>query len=267
MATTTTMKSPKLTAPRRQKIIMETLDSDGSVSISALASEFGVSEMTIRRDLDSLAENGRVRRTHGGAVLAERTVFEFDFGARRQANRAAKQAIAREAAKLVEDGQTIIIDTGTTTLALAHLLKDSKDVTVITPSLAVASELQFSEGVRTILMGGEVRRGSPDLTGIVSEIVIDMFAADIAFQGADGIGLDGALYNADTRVANVDIKICERAERTYVLADSSKIGRKALVCQGYVWEREGIITDSGIEGRQKEKFEELGANVVVVEDK
>lgn len=255
----------KKSVAQRQSEILEVLEEQGEVSIPDLADEFGVSEMTIRRDLDRLDEVGRVRRTHGGAVPAERMVFEFDFAARRRANRSAKQAIAQKAEELIEDGQRIIIDTGTTTLELAHLLKGRSELTVITPSLAVASELQFSGGIRTILMGGEVRRGSPDLTGMVAEEVLEMFSADMAFQGADGIGMDGALYNADMRVADVDKKICQRASKTYVLADSSKFGQHALVCQGYVWEREGVITDSGLSGEKVEKMKELGANMIVVE--
>ncbi|HAU38971.1 MAG TPA: DeoR/GlpR transcriptional regulator, partial [Phycisphaerales bacterium] len=154
--------------PHRREEIQRILQSRQQVSISQLARRFGVSEMTIRRDLDQLESQGRVRRTHGGALPAERMVFEFDFVARRQANRPAKQAIAAEAVKHVRPGHRLILDTGTTTLELARLLKPIEDLTVITPSLAVASELQYCDNVQTVLLGGVVRRGSPDLTGMVA---------------------------------------------------------------------------------------------------
>jgi DeoR/GlpR family transcriptional regulator of sugar metabolism len=251
-------------AEQRLRKIGDMLQSGEEVTIPEMAVRFAVSEMTIRRDLDKLAESGLVRRTHGGAVSTEKMAFEFDFAARRQSNHAVKCSIASAAADYIKAGQRIILDTGTTTLELAHILKERTDLTVITPSLAVASELQFSDGVQAILLGGAVRKGRPDLTGIVAEAVLDMFSADIAFQGADGIGLDGALYTADMQVAAVDKKIRSRAKKTYVLADSSKIGETALTRHGFLHEVAGLITDSGISDRDKKRFEKLGAKVLVV---
>ena len=251
-------------AIQRQSVIGEILQSHKEVAISELAERFSVSEMTIRRDLDHLAETGLVRRTHGGAVPAERMVFEFDFVARRQANLAAKRAIASEAVKLIRPGLRLILDTGTTTLELAHLLRNFDDLTVITPSLAVASELQFSEGVQTVLLGGVIRKGSPDLAGMATEAVLDMFAADIAFQGADGIGPDGVLYTADMSIAKVDQKIRTRAQRTYILADSSKIGKTALARHGFIQQVDALITDDGIKDEDRRRFEKLGAEMIVV---
>jgi len=249
----------------RQGRIREILRDRQSVSIHELADLFDVSEMTVRRDLAKLERGGQIRRTHGGAAPAERMVFEFDFGLRRRAARRSKQAIARQAFKLVQPGHRVILDTGTTTLELACLLKDLSDITVITPSLAVASVLQFAGGVETVLLGGIVRRGSPDLTGAVTESNLDMFAADIAFQGADGIGLDGKLYNSDTRIATVDRKIRRQAARTYVLADSSKIGKTALIAHGLATEVAGIITDDGIDPAHRKVLEEMGATIIVAE--
>ena len=253
-----------MNAAQRQTAIGRLMQTREEVTIPTLATRFGVSEMTIRRDLDKLAASGRVRRTHGGAIPAERMAFEFNFVGRRQANRAAKRAIAAAAATLVVTGQRIIIDAGTTTLELAHLLKDRDRLTVITPSLAVASELQFSDGIQTILLGGVLRKGSPDLTGIVAEAVLDMLTADIAFQGADGIGPDGAMYTTDMEIAAVDKSIRSRAKETYVMADSSKIGKTALTRHGFLNEVAGLITDDGIHNEDKKRFEKLGANVIIV---
>lgn len=236
----------RLTMGERTTRLREILQQSGEASVSEIAAKLGVSEMTLRRDLDRLERAGHIRRTHGGAVPTERLGFEFDFAARRQANHAAKLVIATEALKLIKPGNVILLDAGTTTLELAVLLRDRTNLVVLTPSLAVASTLQYSEGVQTILLGGVLRRGSPDLTGEVTEAVLGMFAVDIAFQGADGIALDGTLYTADLRVARVDEKIRMRAARTYILADSSKIGRTALACHGTLQEMAGWITDKGI---------------------
>ncbi len=257
-------RTKQVSAAQRQFGIGDLLQNEKEVAIRELAERFGVSEMTIRRDLDRLARGGKVRRTHGGAVATERMVFEFDFVARRQSNRRAKQAIAAEAVRLIRPGDRLILDTGTTTLELAHLLKNIGDLTVLTPSLAVASELQFFEGIETVLLGGVVRRGRADLTGMVTEAVLDMFMVDIAFQGADGIGADGALYTADIQISKVDRKIREQAERTYVLADSSKIGKTALTRHGFVQQVDALITDDGITGKDKRRLERLGAKVIVV---
>ncbi len=257
----------KLPACQRLEQIRTTLHDQQSVSISTLAERFGVSEMTIRRDLDKLQREGQVKRTHGGAMPAERMAFEFDFVARRKANRKAKQAIAREAVKLIKPGHRIILDTGTTTLELAHLLKDWEGLTVITPSLAVASVLQFSEGIQTVLLGGVIRRGSPDLTGSLTEIVLDMFAVDIAFQGADGIALDGSMYTEDMRISRVDQKIRKRADRTYILAASSKIDRTALVRHGSLQQTEALITDDGLQAEHRKQLEKHGINLMVVSTK
>ena len=262
------LSEPKRLSPSaRQAQTRELLQKNQQVTIPELAAMFSVSEMTVRRDLDKLQGTGQIRRTHGGAMPAERMEFEFDFTSRRQSNRSAKQAIAREAFKLVRADQRLILDTGTTTLELALLLRDFENITVITPSLAVASVLQFASGVETVLLGGSIRRGSPDLTGVVTEAVLDMFAVDIAFQGADGIAEDGTCYNADMRIANVDRKIRQRAEHTYVLADSSKIGRTALATNGRLDEVEALIVDSGVDPDAVAAFQEMGATVIIAEDK
>ncbi len=230
----------------RQNKIRERFAKQPGAAIAELAREFDVSEMTIRRDLDALERQSHVQRTHGGAILTERMILEFDYRDRRATNHAAKRAIAAEARKLVLPGQRIILDNGTTTLELASLLReDGENLTVITPSLAVASELQHAAGVEVILLGGTLRRGSPDLTGPATEHCLELFAADIAFQGADGIGLDGKIYNSDVRLAHVDKAMRRVAERSYILADHSKIGTTALACSGTLANVTGLITSKG----------------------
>ncbi|OHB55961.1 MAG: hypothetical protein A2Y07_06130 [Planctomycetes bacterium GWF2_50_10] len=258
-------KKNSVPAQARQTTIRELLAKQESLKISELACRFKVTEMTIHRDLAKLEQANAVRKTHGGVVAAERMIFEFDFAARRKANLKAKQAIAREAIKLVRPGSRLILDTGTTTLELAYLLKGYQNITVITPSLAVASVLQFSAGVQTILLGGSICEGSPDLTGAITEATLDTLAADIAFQGADGIGEDGMLYNADTRIARVDQKIRGRAKHTYILSDSSKIGKTALAGSGFVNEVDSLITDSKITQAQLAGLKKIGSKVIICE--
>ena len=253
----------KISAVKRRSKITELLRENQEVNIPELAKLFGTSEMTIRRDLDLLAEQGFVRRTHGGAAAAERMEFQFDFVERRTRNYKAKQAIAAEAVKFIQPGQRIILDTGTTTLELACLIKDMQGLTVITPSLAVASVLQFSTGIQTILLGGVIRKGSPDLTGVVTEKILDMFTVHIAFQGADGIGLNGELFNSDMRIAQVDTKMRHRAEKTYILCDSSKIGKPDFASNGSLAEVDALITDSDIAQDALETLKKICPEIIV----
>lgn len=239
----TSGKGKRLPAAVRHQAIRDQLAANASISISAMAQALGVSEMTIRRDLAELERTLDIRRTHGGAVVAERMVFEFNYRARQREQLAQKRAIAKEAAKLIDPGQRIILDTGTTTLELARQLKDFSELTIITPSLAVASELQFSSGLNVILLGGRLHEGSPDLTGPVTEHCLDLFAADWAFQGAEAIGRDGSVYNVDLQLAQVDRKMRSKARYSCLLADSSKVGATALAKNGTLADFDYFITD------------------------
>lgn len=258
------IKQLKKTTPDiRLHKIRKLLQDHQRVDIVELAKNFGVSQITIRRDLVKLETIGQVQRTLGGAIPSERMAFEFDFAIRRQTCHREKQAIAQRAMELIEPGHRLILDTGTTTLELAYLLKGSKDITVITPSLAVASVLQFSAGIQTVLLGGIFRQGSADLTGAITEATLDMFAVDIAFQGADAIGEDGCMYNSDMRIAKVDQKIRQRAQQTYILSDSSKVGKTALVASGYLQQIDALITDNKLESRYHRSFKKIGAKVII----
>ncbi len=256
------MGKNRLTADHRMKEIRELLEDKKSVVIPALAERFEVSEMTVRRDLEKLERNNEARRVHGGAMIAERRAFEFNFKGKRQNEKRAKEAIAKEALRLIEPGQRIILDNGTTTLQLAAGLKNFSDLIVITTSLAVASELQFTEGVEVILTGGIIRRGSPDLTGVVAEHSLDLFSADIVFQGADAIDKEGAIYNVDMRLAQVDRKMRQCARSCCILADSSKIGKTALARNGFLKDVDTFITDERIDPMDYRRFRKMGVNIL-----
>lgn len=258
------LRVKNLPSAARQAKIRDRFAERPGVSISELAREFGVSEMTIRRDLSALEEKSHIQRTHGGAVLTERMMLEFDYRDRRELNRAAKRAIAARARELVEPGQRLILDTGTTTLELATLLKDGVDLTVITPSLAVASELQHAPGVQVIILGGILRHGSPDLTGPVTEHCLELFGADLAFQGADAISAEGAIYNSDLRLARVDRLMRRVAQKCCLLCDHSKIGPTTLACNGSMADVDIFITDKGAPAAALKHYASLGAKVITV---
>lgn len=237
----------------------------GTCTVEFLARETGVSDMTIRRDLKVLSDLGRVVRSHGGATIAERVVFEFQFLERARLHQQQKEEIGVAAAKLVRDGQSILLDSGTTTLALARRLRDRKNITVITTSLPIAAAMQMSAGVDTLLLGGLVRRDSPDLAGAMTESNLESLRADIAIVGADGIDLDGNVYNASLAVGQMLSKMVARAGTVYVVADSTKIGRTQLRQFGNAALWKGLITDSNVDPSHMDALQRAGVNVIVAE--
>jgi len=234
-------------SPRtRHTRIAELLAARGECTVGFLSRRLGVSGMTIRRDLQAMAQAGKVIRTYGGAAPAGRVSFEFAFLARTRENGAAKEAVARAAAALVGDGDSVMLDSGTTTLALARCLKHRKGLTVITTSLPIASELQFCDGLQVLLLGGLLQRGAPDLAGALTESNLEILHADIAFIGADGIDARGNIYNDSPIIARMLSRMAASADRVFAVADSSKIGRAALMRFGNVAKWDGLITDRGL---------------------
>jgi len=230
----------------RQGRIIELLEIHDECSVEFLVARLGVSGMTIRRDLKTLAEAGRIIRTHGGATLAGRVSFEFQFLNRSRQQQEAKQAIAEVAANLIEDGQSVMLDSSTTTLALAARFKTKKSLTVITTSLPIASELQYCDHVDVLLLGGVLRQGAPDLAGALTETNLENIRADVAFIGGDAVDRDGNIYNASLDVGRMLSKMAASAERVYAVVDSSKLGQKALSRFGNITQWEGLITDRGL---------------------
>lgn len=228
----------------RRKQILKILRSGASVDTCELARKLGVSEMTIRRDLRDLETRNAVLRSYGGATLARRVNLEFEFDKRRQGNLRAKQAIARQAASLVEPDETIFIDTGTTALELAReLARRDIAVTVVTASLAVGSELWGREQVRVLILGGQLRAGSPDLTGPLCEHSLDLLQAQRAFLGCDGLLPERGLFAADADGARISATMLRNASWCCVLTDSSKVGQPAAVRYALLSEVDRLITD------------------------
>lgn len=228
-----------------------------------LARRSRVSAMTIRRDLDALAQAGKVIRTHGGATLGEKVLFEFNFLQRAAVNEAAKLRIAETAATLLRDGQSVIMDSGTTTLALARQLRGRHGLTVITSSLPIAAMLQHTPGVKVLLLGGLLRPDSPDLIGALTETNLESLRADLAFVGADGVDLAGRVYNASVEVGRMLGKMAAASAITYVVADHSKVGRTALARFGDLTDWGGLITDSGLTRRHATTLRRAGVKVIV----
>ena len=234
------------TANLRRAKILDLLAIEGEVLVEDLADRFDVSAMTIRRDLDMLEQGNKLARTHGGAIYSKRSVAEFAFLERNRTFLEEKQAIAREVSHgIVKPGMTIILDTGTTSLEVARAIQHIEDIKVLTSSLAIASVLQMRDNVELVLLGGNVRKNSPDLTGPLTEENLRQFRVALAILGADAVDHRG-LYTADMSVAQVSRAMIASADSTVLVVDSSKFGRSSFVKYADWKSIQHVVTDRGL---------------------
>jgi DeoR/GlpR family transcriptional regulator of sugar metabolism len=229
----------------------------GTAHVGELAVAFGVSEMTVRRDLRDLERDGKLTRVHGGAVVAAEPSFAEVVVERLER----KDRIGAAAAALVEDGQTIMLDIGTTTLQLARHLR-GRHVTVITSNLAAYEELLPEASVELMLLGGVVRRNYRSLVGVLAEDALRQLRADVAFLGASGVEEDLAVV--DTTMVEVPIKraMMAAAVRTVLLADSAKFGMRGVVRVCGPEELDVLVTDDGAPPALRRSLADAGVEVV-----
>ena len=252
-------------AERRRRELTRLLTREGQVSTEEMARRFRVSPMTVRRDLRALEDAGVAVRSYGGAVAAQRITFEFAFDERRRRHLSEKRRIGREAAARVQDGQTLFLDTGTTTLEIARALaRMGRRCTVVTSSLVVASELWGCAEVELMLLGGRVRRGSPDLAGPGTELMLDKLSADGAFLGSDGIDPARGCFAADVETARVAERMAAAARRVVVVADGSKLGTAAAVRCLTIDEMDELVTDCGADAKVVAALRRRGVQVTLV---
>jgi DeoR/GlpR family transcriptional regulator of sugar metabolism len=251
--------SPTRSSEDRNGEVLLFIKEKGTASIVEMATKFGVSEMTVRRVVHKLANSGLVIRTPGGAMLAPSGSMERSFLERSAKNAAAKDAIGREAAKLVQPGETIVLDSGTTTRYIARYLATKHDIAVITTSLAALEELAGSPGVEVRLTGGLYRRSSHDLSG---NAVVDALAgihADKSFFGAAALSFQKGVMNFDAEMPRAFL----RAGRERILViDSSKIGTEAVYRLCAVEKCDLVITDKGIKSADLARLRKLTSVLV-----
>lgn len=207
--------------------ILQNLEAAGSVSVANLSERLGVSRETVRRDLKTLAAQGRLSIVHGGA--AKRPVAEPSLAAREAANAAGKVAIGHAAAQLVADGMVVLIDSGSTTFGLAAALKDHRDLTVITNSLPIALLLCRAPGVKVIVLGGDIDPNDEAAFGVETMAALDHFRVDLVFLGVGGISPEGELTDYSRLAAEQRHMMMKAGKQVYVLADHSKFDRSTPV--------------------------------------
>ena len=252
-----------LESERRKKTILDILEANWEVTIPQLAEQFSVSAVTIRRDMGSLARAGKVLRTYGGAVRSRGVLYEFSFNEKLRKNIREKEAIGKLAASFICEGETVLLDTGTTTLQIAKHLAGKHRITVITASLPIVSALAGNTGITTILLGGELQIGGYDLVGPITERQLEQIHVDKSFQGADGIDPDQGFYTTDFKLARVAELMRSAARQVFIVADAGKFGKKSLAPFGRIEDADVIITSEGIGEDVVQTLKEKGAEVLV----
>jgi len=254
-----------MSADLRRASILERLNLAGHATITELADEFGLSEMTIRRDLETLEFEGHARRIRGGAIASQSRSYEPPIILRASFEQQAKVRIGRAAAELLADGETAIIDVGTTTLEMARSIDAKLQLTLITSSILIAEELSAKPNIRTIITGGILRIGEMSLVGARAESSFSDLNCDTVFLGVAGISSSKGLteYNLDdTRVKQEAIKA---ASRVVVLADATKIGKVAFANVAPIDVVDILITNASPDNKVVTHMRDSGIEIIHVE--
>ncbi|MGB4586191.1 MAG: DeoR/GlpR family DNA-binding transcription regulator [Rectinemataceae bacterium] len=244
----------------RESFMLDKMAREGSLTVAALARDLNVSEVTIRSDLKGLEEKGFVNRTRGGAHPA----FYKDILDRQRLRVEEKNRIAAAAAEFVHDDDRIMIEAGTTTALIVRYLTGRRGVQIVTNSTLVFSYARLNPSLNIILTGGVFRKETESLVGAVAIKAIMDFNVRLAFVGTDGFSVERGMTTQLVEGSEIVKAMKNRAQETWLVADSSKYGKSGFVNVLSLSEVDGIITDSGIDGAALSSMRESALNVRVV---
>lgn len=255
---------PKTPVDARRKAILAKLEARGKVAVADLATDFQVSDVTIRKDLQELEGLSLLRRVHGGAVRMHRSKWNLPIEVREASHASAKEALAASAVSYVKNGDSVILDAGTTTLALARKLSETAtNLTVITNSLPVIAELSSAPGIELISLGGSVRRHSLAMIGPLTVAALERLHADVVFLGATGADIERGLCTPNLVEAETKAAMARCATKRVALVDRSKIGAANLApfCS---WQHlNALVTDAPLPAEFKQRLVSAGVETVV----
>ncbi len=249
----------------RHSRIRDLLDERGELRISEINKALDVSEATVRRDLDELAAQGRIRRTHGGALRAE-VDYEPPHHLREETNSGEKDLIAGAAATLVKDNETIFLGTGTTVANMVPHLKDLRGLRVITNSLPVIVQLANRDDVELIVIGGLFRHSEGSIVSPLADEAIRQLRADQVFMGIRAINTEQGLTNSSIDEATTDRTILRVAEHRVILADHSKFGQVSTFQVAPVSEVSVVVTSNKTDEQTLLDIRTTGVRVLLAED-
>lgn len=257
--------SNRLLVEERHRKIVELLKETGRVTSSEIVRRFNVSAVTARTDLNQLAENGSLVRSHGGAVSPQEPTRDYPVSLKAVLHHEEKVRIGKAAAHLIQPGETIILDNGTTTVEIARELKRAsvRGLTVITNALNIASELSDCPGLTLIMVGGLLRQISCSFVGPQAEAMLSHLHADRLFLAVDGFSLDIGPSTPDVLEAHLNECMMNAARETTIVADHSKLGRRSVSRIGGIDRVQRLITDSKAQAGFLDSVRLLGIDVVV----
>ncbi|QDR82556.1 Glucitol operon repressor [Sporomusa termitida] len=247
-------------AEERKTEILQLIRIGNPVTVSSLSQRFGVSESTVRRDLQELEDNGLIQRTHGGAISVQ-TGFEMSFQEKEVRFLAEKQQIATLAAGLVNDGETVLLDSGTTTLEIARLLR-TKRITVATNSMDIAQVFSDDAAVETVLLGGTLRKNTRALVGYLTNDALRKMYFDKVFLAINGIDPEFGITTPNLTEAETKRYMLHAGKQKILVADNSKIGRRSLSRVCGLEDIELLITDTGLTDTDRQQLAAL-TNVLI----
>ncbi|MEU7896476.1 DeoR/GlpR family DNA-binding transcription regulator [Nonomuraea sp. NPDC049152] len=255
-------------APQRQQAILERVRRSGGVRVADLVRELGVSDMTIRRDLEALAERGLLEKVHGGATInGPGSTEEPGFAAKSMRQQPEKDAIARRAATLVHPGTAVALSAGTTTWTLAHHLVDVPDLTVITNSVPVADVFHRSPRAdRTVVLTGGVRTPSDALVGPVAVAAIRRLHVDTLFLGVHGMSTRAGFTTPNLLESETDRELVASAHRLVVPADHTKWGTVGISTIAELSEADVVISDANLPEEARAELAERAGELIIAED-
>jgi DeoR/GlpR family transcriptional regulator of sugar metabolism len=247
---------------RRQQII-QLIETRSSVSVADLCTRFDVSEMTIRRDLADLEGAGLLRRVYGGAVSTRGRSYEPPFLTRAGKHQVEKERIGQVAAALINDGDSLALDVGTTTLEIARHLEGRQNLTIVTPSLHIANALANRPGIRLILTGGVLRTSELSLIGHLAETAFRELYVDKLFLGVGGIDFEAGLTEFNLEDASVKRAMVASAKECILVADASKFGNIAFAAVAPLSAVHKIVTDSAVKPEIVSRLKEMNIEVIL----
>jgi len=249
---------------QRHQHIMSRLKKEGSVSVLDLCSDLNVSSVTIRKDLKMLEDRKMLFRTHGGGTLSNPYTVDRPVNEKATMQWKEKSGIGEAAARLIEPNDCVLIASGTTVLSLAKSIKSNSNLTVVTAALNVAMELVHLPSVEVIQLPGLIRKTSSSITGNYAEAMLNDFSFSKLFLGVDGIDAEFGLTTTNMMEAQLNKKMIAAAQKTIVLADSSKFGKRGFGRICGLEDIEQVITDDGISEHMVETLKGIGIEVTIV---
>ena len=253
-----------LALERRQRVA-ETLKTEKRVSVSELSRALGVSEETVRRDLERLEKDGIARRTYGGALYNEDERKETPYDIRKRSDVNAKTAIARAVAGLISDGEYIMLDESSTSFFVASALKHLKDITVITNSMEIVSELASAQGWTVLCTGGLKRPSAPSFAGHQAESMVRSYHVDKAIISCDSLDMEAGFTDRHEDTALIKRAMMASARQVILAADGGKLGRVAFAGIGRLNDIDYLVTDTEPGPEWREALDKCGVRLICAE--